>query len=80
MASSSGESHKSLADHIKDLLRENGRPMQAADIARKLDERGVPTTSKRGLLPMVMSSLIRRKDVFQRTNKRGQYKLKPESR
>jgi hypothetical protein len=69
-----------LADHVTDLLRENGRPMQAGAISKTLVERGVTTTSKRGLLPMVMSTLIRRKDVFQRTSKRGQYKLRPEAR
>ena len=77
---SSDETHKSLADHVLDLLREKGRPMQAAAITKALEERGVTTTSKRGLLPMVMSTVIRRKDVFQRTSKRGQYKLKPEAR
>lgn len=64
----------SLVDQISALLREHGKSMRACDIARALQSRGVTTTSKNGLLPMVLSALSRRKQLFRKI-KRGTYKL-----
>ncbi len=65
----------SLTEKIVNLLQERGQPMRAAEIRRVLEGRGVATTSKNGLLPMVLSSLSRRKDVFSKVA-RGEYALK----
>ena len=64
----------SLTHQIVALLEENGQTMRAADIARELLRRGATTTAKRGMLPMVVSSLSRRKNVFQKVA-RGEYTL-----
>ena len=65
----------SLTESIVNLLRENGGPMQAAEIARTLGERGVTTKSRNGLLPMVISTLVRRKKQFRNVS-RGIYELR----
>ena len=64
----------SLAEQIVSLLREKSKSMRPTDITSVLTKRGVTTTSKRGLLPMVISALRRRQDVFYRV-RRGVYKL-----
>ncbi len=64
-----------LTDHIAKLLKENGRAMRGRDIATCLTDRGVTTKSAHGLLPMVLSSLSRRKDRFRKVS-RGKYALR----
>lgn len=64
----------SVTDHIVALLRETGKPMRAAEIASALESRGVTTTSPKGLLPGVLSTLTRRKNTFEKVE-RGVYKL-----
>lgn len=64
----------SIADHTVRLLQEKGKPMRGRDIARELGNRGVTTTAKGGLLPMVLSAIRRRSDVFKRV-RRGTYTL-----
>ena len=64
----------SVTDQIAKLLQERGQTMRAADIARELVDRGATTTAKGGMLPIVLSSLSRRKNVFRKVG-RGQYRL-----
>ena len=64
----------SVTDQIVTLLKERGQTMRAADIARELVDRGATTTAKKGMLPMVLSSLSRRRNLFQKVG-RGQYRL-----
>lgn len=64
----------SVTDQIVGLLKERGQTMRAADIARELTARGATTTAKGGMLPMVLSSLFRRKNLFRKVA-RGQYRL-----
>ena len=65
----------SVADEAARALREHGQSMRARDITRVLVKRGVKTNSKRGLLPMVVSTLRRRQDLFVRVE-RGIYKIR----
>ena len=64
----------SLTDQIVTLMKDRGKTMRAADIAKELTARGATTTAKGGMLPMVLSSLSRRKNVFRKVA-RGQYRL-----
>ncbi len=64
----------SLTDHIAALFRERPRVLRASEIAKELESRGVTTSSKNGLLPMVLSSLSRRSDIFGKAE-RGRYYL-----
>ncbi len=64
----------SVTDQIVTLLKERGQTMRAADITRELVDRGATTTAKGGMLPMVLSSLSRRKNLFRKVT-RGQYRL-----
>ena len=64
----------SVTDQIAKLLQERGQTMRAADIARELVDRGATTRAKGGMLPIVLSSLSRRKNVFRKVG-RGQYGL-----
>jgi len=64
----------SIPAQIEKLLEFHDAPMRAADIARKLTERGVETTSDRGLLPQVLSALSRKTSTFSRVQ-RGIYGL-----
>ena len=78
-ARSDGQASKiaagTLTEKIAAFLRERGgKAMQASEITRGLHQQGVETTSKNGLLPMVLSSLSRRKDVFRKVA-RGRYRL-----
>ena len=64
----------SLTDQIVGVLKDSGETMRASNIARELTKRGATTTAKGGMLPMVISSLSRRKNLFHKVA-RGQYKL-----
>ncbi len=69
-----GVEGNSLAEQAATILRERGKPMQAAEISRALKERGVTTTSRAGLNSMVLSGIRRRSDLFRRVG-RGRYTL-----
>jgi len=71
----SGVAGNSLAEQAATILRERGKPMQAAEISRALVQRGVTTTSKAGMNSMVLSGIRRRSDLFRRVG-RGRYTLK----
>jgi hypothetical protein len=66
---------ESLTDKIVEVLRSNNKPMRGTEIAQALTAQGVETGSASGLLPMVLSSLRKRLDIFDRLS-RGVYKLK----
>lgn len=66
---------ESLPEKIREILKEAKKPLRARDIARALKEKGEKTSSKKGLLPNVVSALRRRTDLFQKVA-RGTYKLK----
>lgn len=67
----------SLAGKIAHVLQEADKPMRARDIARILHAAGVKTDSAKGLLPMVLSALVRRKDLFVKVS-RGVYTVAKE--
>ena len=69
----------SLTDQIVKVLQEHKKAMRATDIARELTERGVTTTAKNGMLPMALSTLSRRKNVFRKVS-RGLYTLADQSK
>lgn len=64
-----------LTDNIYAVLSEHPGTMRPRDIAEAVEKRGVTTRSKKGLLPMVLSTLGRRKDLFDKPE-RGLYRLK----
>jgi hypothetical protein len=63
-----------LPERIVRILREAKRPMRVAGITEELERRGVRTSGAKGLLANVASALVRRKDLFERTE-RGIYGL-----
>ncbi len=65
----------SLTEQIIKVLEDHGATMRAADIAREVVVRGATTSSKGGMLPMVNTSLSRRKNMFEKVG-RGLYKLR----
>lgn len=65
----------SLTDHIVALFQAVGKPMRCSKIAKTLQAQGVPTKSAHGLLPNVVSTLRRRKDLFVNVD-RGLYAMK----
>lgn len=65
----------SMPEKIRGVLREARRPMRVVDITKRLEELGVKSTSSKGLMPSVVSSLLRREDLFVREG-RGIYALK----
>jgi hypothetical protein len=66
----------SLTDTVVKFFQEiPGQELRAAEIAKELTSRGVTTTSKNGLLPMVISTLSRRKDLFEKVGT-GRYRLR----
>jgi len=68
-----------LPEQIIDVMREHGPTMRPAEMAKVLKGLGVTTKSKRGLLPMVISALRRRTDLFENVE-RGVYILKQETK
>ena len=68
----------SLVSQIVALLEERGKPMRAGQIAKELKAAGATTSAKSGLLGMVCSSLLKRRDLFRKV-KRGIYTLKSDS-
>ncbi|HRP63094.1 MAG TPA: hypothetical protein PK400_07375 [Phycisphaerales bacterium] len=58
----------SLADLAIAVLERAGRPMRVREIAMELEKMGVETSSPRGLRPMIVSAITRRKD---RVGRRG---------
>lgn len=64
-----------LPEAIAEVLRKNGKPMRARDIAETLLENGYESEAKHGLLPSVLSALGRRQDLFVKVH-RGVYSLR----
>jgi len=65
----------SIPEHVLRVLREAKRPMRVMDIVSRLEELGVKTTAKKGLMPNVSTAMKRRPDLFARKG-RGVYGLK----
>jgi hypothetical protein len=72
-------SDNSLSGQIAILLKEVGKPMEVAAIAKALEAKGVTTNSKHGLAPMVASNLRKDERTFYKI-KRGLYSLKTQEK
>lgn len=65
----------SIADRAIAVLRRSGRPMRLAEIEHELAHMGVTSKSERGLRPVIVSAITRRKDEVVRVA-HGIYALK----
>jgi hypothetical protein len=65
----------SVAASVEAVLKEKNRAMDIYEIEKALVERGVTSSSKTGLRPMISSVLSKNKEVFIRV-KYGVYSLK----
>jgi hypothetical protein len=65
----------SVASHVEAVLKENNKAMDIYEIEKILTERGITSSSKTGLRPMISSVLSKNKEVFT-CIKRGVYALK----
>ena len=65
---------QTVPEVVKAILEKSGKAMRAKDVVLALQATGFTNTSKRGLLPSVLSALTRREDWFKKV-KRGTYKL-----
>jgi hypothetical protein len=66
---------RSLFSQLQTVLMESGQPMTVDEMIEAVKQKGVSTTAKTGLKPLVASLISRRKNVFVRIG-RGLYDLK----
>lgn len=65
----------SMPLQVASVLRMKERPMRVTEIVQRLEELGVRSNSKKGILPNVVSALTRRDDLFEK-KARGIYALR----
>ena len=56
----------SIPSHVVAILEHAGHEMKLTDVARELEKRGLTTTSKGGMKALAYSSIMSRRDLFER--------------